>query len=286
MIKSNGAVVVPSPSSATNSLVGGEIHDIRPLVHVPDDWFWVSWITTALVGVFIVWKVWRLIASLPPAAERKPKVSPEQKAHQQLDLALRHLLDPKLFCSAASDVLRFFLEERFRFHAPERTTEEFLNELQQSSRLNDDQKTLLANFLERCDLVKFARHEPAETELRELHSVAHRLVDDLSQSTTEPAAALLKEEDGREIPMESPEVVKRAVITNASLAVLSMGFGGLMWIWSSLQFLGPNNGSQRWLILSRLLDAVWSRPLGIALMVLGFVYICAAAIRKPRRVAT
>ncbi len=283
MIKSTGAVVVPSPSSATNSLAGGELHDIRPLIHVPDDWFWLSWITTSLVGALIVWKIWQLWQQRPPASERRPKVSPEQKAHQQLDAALRHVLDPKLFCSTVSDALRLFLEERFRFRAPERTTEEFLNELQQSPRLNAEQKSLLANFLERCDLVKFARHEPAETELRELHSVAHRMVDDFSLAPNTVSFSQQVGEKEVAVPVESPEVVKRSIITQSVLAFLSLGFGILMWVWSAGQMLGPNNGSKRWLILSRLLDTVWSRPLGTALIVLGLVYIFAAVTRKPRR---
>lgn len=283
MIKSNGAVVVPSPSSATNSLAAQDIHDIRSLVHVSDDWFWLCWVTTTLVGVFVVWKIWRLWQQRPPASERLPALSPEQKAHQELDAALRHLLEPKLFCSAVSDTLRLFLEERFRFHAPEQTTEEFLNELQQSPRLNDEQKKLLANFLERCDLVKFARHEPTETELRELQAVAHRLVDDLSLAPATLSSA--KPEDAEDvIPMESPVVVRKSILINSALAIFTLGVGSQMWIWTNVQILGPGNGTKRWTILSRLLDLVWSKPLGTALIVLSLVYIVAAATRKPRRV--
>ena len=43
---------------------------------------------------------------------------------------LWHLIgQPKEFCILVSDTLRWYLEERFDFHAPERTTEEFLYEL-------------------------------------------------------------------------------------------------------------------------------------------------------------
>jgi hypothetical protein len=59
-----------------------------------------------------------------------------------------------------------YLEERFDFHAPERTTEEFLYELQATELLTRDQKESLAEFLKRCDLVKFAKYEPREPELR------------------------------------------------------------------------------------------------------------------------
>jgi len=70
------------------------------------------------------------------------------------------------------------LEERFRFHAPERTTEEFLYELRETNLLTPDQKDGLGEFLKRCDLVKFARYEPREPELRDLHESALRLVEE------------------------------------------------------------------------------------------------------------
>jgi len=75
-----------------------------------------------------------------------------------------------------SDAVRVYLEERFQLRAPERTTEEFLRDLQKTSVLMAQQKASLAEFLEQCDLVKFARFEPPETMLRELHESALRLI--------------------------------------------------------------------------------------------------------------
>ena len=88
------------------------------------------------------------------------------------------LHDPRLFCSLVSDTLRIYLEERFHFRAPERTTEEFLQELHATTLLNTDQKQRLAEFLAQCDLVKFARFEPAELTLRALLDAALRLIDE------------------------------------------------------------------------------------------------------------
>ena len=70
------------------------------------------------------------------------------------------------------------MEERFEFHAPDRTTEEFLYELQESQLLTPSQKQSLADFLAGCDLIKFAKYEPTETELRALHASALRLVNE------------------------------------------------------------------------------------------------------------
>jgi hypothetical protein len=78
-----------------------------------------------------------------------------------------------------------YLEERFDFHAPERTTEEFLYELQATDLLLADQKQSLGEFLSVCDMVKFARYEPGQPELQALHDSAVRLVDE-----TEPQPEL------------------------------------------------------------------------------------------------
>jgi hypothetical protein len=73
-----------------------------------------------------------------------------------------------------------YLEERFQLRAPDRTTEEFLQDLRRTTALDDTQKTALTGFLEHCDLVKFARFEPSEDVLRGLHESALRLVDETS----------------------------------------------------------------------------------------------------------
>ena len=91
---------------------------------------------------------------------------------------------PKPFCVLVSDTIRFYLEECFDFRAPERTTGEFLHELRATDLLSSEQKESLGRFLESCDLVKFAKYEPRETELRELHGSAVRLVEE-----TEPAGS-------------------------------------------------------------------------------------------------
>ena len=67
-----------------------------------------------------------------------------------------------------SAILRYYVEDRFQLHAPERTTPEFLEELRASGTLNQDQEKFMAVFLRHCDRVKFARYEPTvqEMELR------------------------------------------------------------------------------------------------------------------------
>ena len=159
------------------------LRDIKPPVAVPSGWAWLGWVLAALVLaglLFWAWRYWqKRQAEVPPI----PVIPPHVRAKQKLQAALALIGQPREFCILVSDTVRWYLEERFDFHAPERTTEEFLYELQGTSLLTPDQKSSLGEFLSRCDLVKFAKYEPGEPELRELHASALRLVEE-----TEPVA--------------------------------------------------------------------------------------------------
>jgi hypothetical protein len=115
-----------------------------------------------------------------------PPVPAHVRAKQKLQDALALISQPKPFVIAVSEAARNYLEERFTFHAPERTTEEFLHELKGTNRLTSEQKESLGDFLQCCDLVKFAKYEPGEPELRDLHGSALRLVEETEPSTPLP----------------------------------------------------------------------------------------------------
>lgn len=164
-----------------------DIRDIKPPEDIPNGWAWVWWVVILValaVAALLVWwwlKNRRLNIALPPP------VPAHIRAKQKLQEALALIGQPKPFVIAVSDTARTYLEERFNFHAPERTTEEFLRELAGTKLLLSDQKESLANFLASCDLVKFAKYEPGEKELLELHGSAVRLVEE-TEPQPEPAA--------------------------------------------------------------------------------------------------
>lgn len=177
------AVIVPPPTNAVASVPEG-LRDIRGPVPLPPELLWLWIVGGALLGgllAFWIWNKWFRHAPPVPAA---PPIPPHQRAKHRLADALALLAQPKPFCTAVSDALRVYLEERFEFRAPDRTTEEFLFDLQATDLLDESQKEFLTNFLIRCDLVKFAQHEPSEVELRSLHSAALGLVE---ETAFEPA---------------------------------------------------------------------------------------------------
>jgi hypothetical protein len=172
-----------------------DIRDIKPPIEIPNGWQWL-WITLGVLAgaavLFALWKWWQKrrtqVAFVPP-------VPAHIRAKQKLQEALALISQPKPFVIAVSDAARAYLEERFQFRAPERTTEEFLRELGGTDLLAGEQKESLGGFLESCDLVKFAKYEPTETELRGLHRSAVKLVEE-----TEP-----EEISNSEFQISNPE---------------------------------------------------------------------------------
>jgi hypothetical protein len=161
-----------------------DIRDIKPPVAIPSGWTWLWWVLGALFLVLLL-LAWRQFLKHVTTASPAPLVPAHVRAKQKLEDALSLISQPKPFCILVSDTIRTYLEERFTFRAPERTTEEFLYELQGTDWLAGEQKEKLGEFLESCDLVKFAKYEPREPELRGLHSSAFRLVEE-----TEPKSEL------------------------------------------------------------------------------------------------
>jgi len=186
MNTNSSAVIIPAPSpatnqAATNSTAAGDIRDIKATVEIPSGWFWL-WCAVGALGIaalsYFAWRRWQKHRAQPAAPE--VLIPPHVRARRKLERALALIYEARPFCVSVSDTLRVYLEEAFSMRAPERTTEEFLDELQSSALLSLSQKLALRDFLTRCDLVKFARDEPTVEQLQTLHSSALRLIDETS----------------------------------------------------------------------------------------------------------
>jgi len=192
----------------TNSAAqtASDIRDIKPPIEISSGYAWV-WplliLLAVAVAAFLLWRWWkhRKTNIVPP-----PPVPAHVRAKYKLEQALTLITQPKPFVIAVSDTARTYLEERFDFHAPERTTEEFLHELHGTDLLLPDQKESVGSFLESCDLVKFAKYEPGENELRELHSSALRLVEETEPKETKAESG--NQESGNEL-QPAGEIVNR-----------------------------------------------------------------------------
>jgi len=167
-----------TPATTPPASVANDIRDIAPPVEIPDPFAWIWWALAGIavvIAALLVWLWLRKRASQPPSI---PVIPAHERARRKLEQALDLYDQPKPFCIIVSDAVRLYLEERFGLRAPERTTEEFLNDLSRSAALVDTQKDSLKEFLSACDMVKFARYEPQRPELEALYGSALRLIEE------------------------------------------------------------------------------------------------------------
>ena len=192
----SAALILPDPADVANAVASEKIPDIRGLkdmVEIPTGNEWVWWLLGAgavlVVAGIVAWFIRRHLAKCSAELAPPPPPPPHVVAWERLQRALELIHEAEWFCIEVSHIIRVYLEERFSLHAPDRTTEEFLLELQSSRRLAGEHKQLLANFLSECDMVKFARAELPEQELRGLHEAASRLVGETQPSLHEEIEA-------------------------------------------------------------------------------------------------
>ncbi|MFC1712866.1 hypothetical protein ACFL6S_04305 [Candidatus Poribacteria bacterium] len=122
--------------------------------------------------------------------EREVEEAPPRPAHEIAYEQLQGIAEAELVQARETDryyvllsaVVRQYLENRFGLHAPEMTTEEFLqaaaSEPVDDSTLLQDHRTLLQDFLTESDLVKFARYGPDEEQMNSAFGSAKRFVDE------------------------------------------------------------------------------------------------------------
>lgn len=82
-----------------------------------------------------------------------------------------------------SDLVRHYLEDRFGLHAPELTTEEFLDVAAESPDLSAAHQGFLRDFLHRADQVKFARYLPDADYIEEILGAAERFLEQTREPT-------------------------------------------------------------------------------------------------------
>jgi hypothetical protein len=127
------------------------------------------WVKVVLIFLGVVVTILLLIFIID-YLKKKPKEKPAPPPIPAHILAWRELealvkqhksgdLSPELFVSELCNVLRRYIERRFELKAPELTTEEFLNLLIKDGGELKSQQTVLKQFLEFTDLVKFANQK-------------------------------------------------------------------------------------------------------------------------------
>jgi hypothetical protein len=100
--------------------------------------------------------------------EIQQQLSPQELAYLELQQIIEQELserDVKLFYVELTGVVRRYIERTTGIHAPEQTTEEFLQEVHAGTVFSGAERERLSRFLESADLVKFAAHQPTADDI-------------------------------------------------------------------------------------------------------------------------
>jgi hypothetical protein len=171
----NRALLYCSITPALLVLAAEEFHDIAPPVDyslIPP-WlvFVIAFVALSLLGL-VGWLF---------ARRRKPPVPPKlprEIALEELERISSEIerMTPYQFSIRVSDILRKYVTQQYGLPATRQTSIEFLTALAKASPFSTEDKSLLEDFLNRCDLIKFARYEATTSDSELLLQEAIRFV--------------------------------------------------------------------------------------------------------------
>lgn len=153
-----------------------DIRDIKGPFYI----FEINWFVIAAAVIIIVASVFIFILY-----NKKRSTSPIRLPHETALEELEAIKGTyargggvKEYYVGISDCVRRYIERVFRLKAPEMTTEEFLDSMKGSGALSPQQKGLLKDFLNACDLVKFAKYAPSRVEIEAVPLSAQKFIEE------------------------------------------------------------------------------------------------------------
>lgn len=170
------ACVAAAFLAASAAAASDDIRDIRgPKSLLAASLLWTFILAGVLIAAAIAAYAWHRYRR----AARPRKLTVSEQALADLDEA-RSLMRPasaREFGISASEAIRRYIEKRFGVIATQRTTEEFLQSLlKDPDEALSRHRALLADFLQQCDVIKFAGTGGALAELEALLAAARGFV--------------------------------------------------------------------------------------------------------------
>ncbi len=190
---------VTGPTTAVNEAPSEDIRDIRGPKAVLPAWIIPTLIALGMALAVAAYALWRR------KRRRRPirPLLPFEIALQRLE-EIRALMQPtrvREFSIAITDIVRAYIEQRFDVTATHLTTEEFLHDLLKSSQTAlASHRELLAQFLQQCDLAKFAGVSLSQRNMESLHDSARAFVLETAKPEALAAGTAAPEETDASLP--------------------------------------------------------------------------------------
>lgn len=160
-----------------------EIADIRPPLFFFQPWFWLLIVLALIAVVATLAVLWALFKPHRLLSARSAYELTLEKLEQARTLLQEE--NPMPYAVLVSEAIRSYLGQRFQTPSTRLTTDEFLRKMEADETTPlAEHRDLLRQFLQACDLVKFARYQPTLAELEAVHQRAYSFV-----LATKPAPA-------------------------------------------------------------------------------------------------
>ena len=208
------ATAAPSASPAP-SPAGADIRAIVP----PQPYFLsgsLLWLVVAALSLLLAGLVaWYLLRRPKTPKPTGPKLSPREAAKQKLAELERQMdaMDARTFGGEVCDVLRIYIGDEYGMHPERQTSPEFLASVAATRIFSRNEHTLLSEFLDGCDLLKFARLDATPAGKRALLAQALEFIDG-NQRETPPSSMLPPSPPIRPFASASPSPAEKAEVSN------------------------------------------------------------------------
>ncbi|MDR0534095.1 MAG: DUF4381 domain-containing protein [Verrucomicrobiales bacterium] len=191
----------PEPPPPSFAPAEGDIHDVRG-IWVPDYLKYVWWTLIAIAVLVVVsGLVWWLIRYFK---SRKPVRTLYQIVMERLRQCRTLIVEgnARAFSGEVSDIVRGYLERRFRVPSTHQTTEEFIRSATQNANGElEPHLPQLNDFLGYCDMAKFARSELNVEQMQLMLDSAARFIE-----STKPQESTKTDANDEAKPVQAQEV--------------------------------------------------------------------------------
>lgn len=177
------------------------LRDLKKQAEIPEPTRWLLWTALALLAVLLIslsWWMYSRRARAGGGSAVQPPLDTLQIAEAELrDLMGRGLLEKRLvkqFYVALSDIVKRILEAGYGIATAEKTTDEILDSLRGNGTpaISRPELDRVATFLSDCDMVKFARFIPAQSESEEAIRNAYDILSLCRKRRSQPEEAAEK----------------------------------------------------------------------------------------------
>jgi len=198
---------MPGGQQSLKDMLGpGDVDDIYGPIHIVSPWLIAAYVAGVIIVLVLIWLIIKYITRPAPVIIRKFYEIAFEALHK-VKTSMNEV-DSREFSIQISNVIRTYIEGRFKVVSTKSTTDEFMDMIRgEKQGPLKDHMDQLHDFLEYCDLAKFAGCELTKEQVSGMMDSAWKFVDetkddDTAELNSEDSAA----DDGSVI---EPELVSK-----------------------------------------------------------------------------